>query len=403
MLWVLLAGWSALAGAVNPDELLPVEQAFKLSAEAKDAQRLRVQWDIADGYYLYRERFKFTTDTAGVTLGTPSFPPGKKKTDEFFGEMEIYRHQVSIDIPVTRADPAVTKITLNVVSQGCADVGVCYPPQTQKLTLSMPTAVSESTAPSGASQFLNNLGAKLGSSLGLNNPANPFLEPDKAFVVAVEIKDANTLMARWQIAKDYYLYRDKFAFRLVNDMGEVQLGAPQLPPAEPKTDEAMGNTWVYHDQVAVTVPLQRNTGAPAEIHLEVKYQGCAEAGFCYPPMTKTVSLELPATVSTELSNAAKPVVTEQDRLARVLTSGHTGWALLTFFGLGLLLAFTPCVFPMIPILSSIIVGQHAEQNPRKAFVLSLVYVLAMAFTYTVLGVIAGRFGENLQAASQNPW
>ncbi|MEO6696587.1 MAG: protein-disulfide reductase DsbD [Gammaproteobacteria bacterium] len=395
--YTLLLSWSGIAAAVNPDELLPVEQAFKLSAETKDAQRLRVQWDIADGYYLYRERFKFTTDTPGVTLGTPNFPAGKKKTDEFFGEMEIYRHQVSVDIPVTHADPAVTKIKLNVVSQGCADVGVCYPPQTQKLTLSLPAAVSESKAPSGVSQFLN----KLGAGLGLNNLANSFLEPDKAFAVAVETKDGNTLVARWQIAKDYYLYRDKFAFRLVNDMGEVQLGAPQFPPAEPKTDETMGKTWVYHDQVAVTVPLQRSTGAPAEIHLEVKYQGCAEAGFCYPPITKTVSLELPATAS--LSNAALPVVAEQDRLARVLTSGHTGWALLTFFGLGLLLAFTPCVFPMIPILSSIIVGQHAEQNPRKAFVLSLVYVLAMAFTYTVLGVIAGRFGENLQAASQNPW
>lgn len=399
MLWALLAGWSGLVAAVNPDDLLPAEQAFKLSAEAKGAQMLRVQWDIADGYYLYRERFKFTTDTSGVALGAPDFPPGKKKTDEFFGEMEIYRHQVSVDIPVTRSDPSTTEITLTMVSQGCADIGVCYPPQTQKLTLALAAGQSQDAADAHpVSQFLNNLSAKLGAGLGFNNPANKFLEPDQAYALTVEAVDGRTLVARWQVAKDYYLYRDKFTFRLVNDMGDVQLGAPQFPPAEPKTDETMGKTWVYHDQVAVTIPLQRTTVASAEIHLEAGYQGCAEAGFCYPPMTKTVSLDLPAATAT-----ASPAVTEQDRLARVLTSGHIGWALLTFFGLGLLLAFTPCVFPMIPILSGIIVGQHAEQKPRKAFVLSLVYVLAMAFTYTVLGVIAGRFGENLQAAAQNPW
>ena len=404
VLWVLLAGWSGLAAAVNPDELLPVEQAFKLNAETKDAQTLHVEWNIADGYYLYRERFKFTTDTPGVVLGAPNFPSGKKKSDEFFGEMEIYRHQVSVDIPVTRSDPSVTTIALTTVSQGCADVGVCYPPQTQKLMLTLPAVQSQGTADAHpVSQFLNNLGAKLGAGLGLNNPANTFLEPDRAYALTVEAVDGHTLVARWQIAKDYYLYRDKFAFRLVNDMGDVQLGAPQFPPAEPKTDEAMGKTWVYHDQVAVAIPMQRTTGAPAEIHLEAKYQGCAEAGFCYPPMTKTVFLDLPAAIPVVSSSSAPPAVSEQDRLARVLTSGHIGWALLTFFGLGLLLAFTPCVFPMIPILSGIIVGQHAEQSPRKAFVLSLVYVLAMAFTYTVLGVIAGRFGENLQAASQNPW
>jgi len=274
--------------------------------------------------------------------------------------------------------------------------------------------------PSAVKSFFN----KLGGKLGLSNPANKFLEPDEAYSASFKVHDERTLSAHWDIADGYYMYRDKFAFRLIDAQG-VRLGRPELPPGEPKTDEFLGKTEVYHNQVAVLVPLLRTEAKATQITLEATYQGCAEAGFCYPPLTKTISLSLPAAQNNlaqdKVGNA--PLLSEQDRLAQVLTGGNTMLALLTFFGLGLLLAFTPCVFPMIPILSSIIVGpnaatdhdlivttdghgtfaQRSTGDTRRAFTLSLVYVLAMALTYTVAGVIAGRFGENLQAASQNPW
>jgi thiol:disulfide interchange protein DsbD len=391
------------AHAVNPDDLLPAEQAFKLSTNFVNPQTLRVQWEIADGYYMYRKRFDFKTDTTDVQLEPAVFPAGKIKKDEFFGEMETYRHQVVIDIPVTRTIDGATAFKLTAISQGCADLGVCYPPQTQTVALELPSQAAENGSTSAVKDFFNSLGAKVGAGLGLSNPANKFLEPDKAYRASFDVQDdANTLNAQWDIADGYYMYRDKFAFRLINAEG-ARLGAAQLPPGEPKTDEAFGKTEVYHNNVSIPIPLLRESNEAAKITLEATYQGCAEAGFCYPPLTKTVDLSLPAISSAALATGNLAALPEQDRIARALASDNLALTLLTFFGFGLLLAFTPCVFPMIPILSSIIVGQGAGQNTRKAFTLSLVYVLAMALTYTVIGVIAGRFGENLQAASQNPW
>ncbi len=421
LLYGLLLVAMPLAYGANPDELLPAGQAFKLSAEFKNAQTLSVRWDIADGYYLYRKRFDFKTGTPDVELGSAVFPAGTFKTDEFFGRMEIYRDQVVIDIPIKRIGNGATNFRLTTVSQGCADLGVCYPPQTQTLTLTLPGVdIDTNSGPNAVKNFFN----KLGTRLGISNPENKFLEPDEAYIASFTVQDGNTLSAHWDIADGYYMYRDKFAFRLLDAEG-VRLGAAQLPPGESKTDEFLGKTEVYHNQVTVLIPLLRTDSKATPITLEATYQGCAEAGFCYPPLTKTVNLSLPAVqkdlAQDNINNV--PLISEQDRLAQVLTGGNTTLALLTFFGLGLLLAFTPCVFPMIPILSSIIVGPNASKDhdlivttdghgtfaqrstggTRRAFTLSLVYVLAMALTYTVAGVIAGRFGENLQAASQNPW
>jgi thiol:disulfide interchange protein DsbD len=184
-----------------------------------------------------------------------------------------------------------------------------------------------------------------------------------------------------------------------------------MPPGEEKDDEFFGLLEVYHDQIEIQLPLKRGTGSVTDIVLTTTYQGCSEiTGICYPPIKKSVPIslpaaKLPASVISTLSEeaAAAPALSEQDSLAQSLASGNTLATILLFFGLGLLLAFTPCVFPMIPILSSIIVGHGKALTTRKAFTLSLVYVLAMALTYTVAGVIAGMFGANLQAAFQNPW
>ncbi|MCL4316524.1 MAG: protein-disulfide reductase DsbD [Gammaproteobacteria bacterium] len=244
----------------------------------------------------------------------------------------------------------------------------------------------------------------IGARLGLNKSGNPYLEVDDAFAFSAEA-GAQHIVARWQIADGYYLYRDKFKFELKNPAG-ITLGPAQFPPGKIKADPNFGDTEVYHNAVDVMLPLQRDAGTvDTPLTLQVQYQGCAEAGFCYPPVTKSIVISLPAAgMETTLPSLGAPAnLSEQDRLARLLTRGNLPLALLIFFGLGILLAFTPCVFPTIPILSSIIVGQGAEQNTRRAFILSLVYVLAMAVTYTVAGVIAGLFGANLQAAMQNPW
>jgi thiol:disulfide interchange protein DsbD len=241
-------------------------------------------------------------------------------------------------------------------------------------------------------------------SLGLGNEETP-LDVDEAFVFSAERVDPVTLLAQWQIAEGNYLYRDKINITLTDTDGKVHLLPYTLPEGESKMDEIFGLSEVYHHDTQILLPLDRDNVART-VTLKVSYQGCSETfNICYPPVQKQVTLDLPAidaaAASTEVSTST--VGSEQDRIAQRLAEDNLLQVILSFLGLGLLLSFTPCVFPMIPILSSIIVGEGDHITTRRAFVLSLTYVLAMSITYTAAGVMTGLLGENLQAMLQNPW
>ena len=405
------------------DEPLMPDEAFKLKAYAIAPNMIRAEWVIADGYYLYKHKFKFSTNSAEVKLGDPYYPKGKIKEDEFFGKVESYRKKVVIDIPVDRSDKVLLDMVLDTVSQGCADIGVCYPPQKESKTFSLIPVDDDSVKlePKKASG-LATLGS-LNKSLGLPEQEE-FLKADQAFAFSAEVIDGNTILAHWDIADDYYLYRDKFKFS-VEDGAGVTLGNVLYPPiSKVIDDEVFGEMPVYYGEAAIKIELNRAVTSPVDMVLRANYQGCADAGFCYPPESQTMGLSLPKGTkgkgitadSTGVDKLAeidkkptndKPteevLVSEQDGIANSLENDGVIGIILTFFGFGLLLAFTPCVFPMVPILSSIIVGQSGEVTTRKALTMSIVYVLAMALTYTIAGVIAGLFGANLQAAFQTPW
>ena len=218
-----------------------------------------------------------------------------------------------------------------------------------------------------------------------------FLKAEEAFVFSAEFSDPSSIIARWKIADGYYLYRDKLQFSLESG-GE--LGTPQLPLSILKHDPMFGDVQIYKQpQLEVIIPIQ--TVGSNTIDFKVKYQGCAFAGYCYPPTTQVVNLTLSSNKGGDIP--------EQDRLANLLANANVLYTLMVFFGLGLLLSLTPCVFPMIPILSSLIVGQGKQVTTYKAFIMSVVYVLGMAFTYAIVGALTGLLGENLQATFQNPW
>ncbi len=397
---------SSGAHAVKAEDLLPPEQAYAFSARSLAADMVRAEWRIADGYYLYRDKLRFETAPGGIGLGDTLLPPPTEtKTDEFFGEMAIYRGTLTVDIPLLRGrdDPA-KQLTLLAHSQGCADAGVCFPPQTQTATLQLISAPPAAEGANGSG--LRGLLSSFTSKLGLGAKPNEFLDPEQAFVLTLDA-EADRAVARWRIAEGYYLYRKQFAFAL-RDADGVSLGEARFPPGVDKVDESFGHSEVYYDEAAIELPLSRSGGGAAQaVTLEVRYQGCADAGLCYPPITKNLPLSLPAAggavAAAAPGNNAGGFVSEQDRYALSLQDGNRFLTLLSFFGVGILLAFTPCVFPMLPILSTLIVGQGAAVTTRKAFSLSLAYVLAMAVTYTAAGVLAGLFGANLQAAFQNPW
>ena len=254
-------------------------------------------------------------------------------------------------------------------------------------------------------------------NLGLSNDFDTPPSVDEAFHFSAQVQDANTLITHWEIASGNYLYRNKINFEII-EHDHVQLHAVSLPKGENKVDEIFGLTEVYQYDTEIILPINRSKDT-SNITLVAHYQGCSETfQICYPPTVKEISLTLPPLSADQLitpplplaltSRSQTPVddfvnVSEQDRLAKSLAEDTLIKVLFGFFGLGLLLAFTPCVFPMIPILSSIIVGEGEQITTRRAFALSLTYVLAMSVTYTIAGVITGLLGENIQTLFQNPW
>ncbi len=383
-LLLLLLTAAPLVAWAQDLEPLPPEQAFRVTAVG-EVDAVRLEWDLEPGYYLYRKRFAFETSTPGMTLGEPEFAAGEIHEDEFFGRSEIYRGSFSIRIPVGRSSGADTDLEVSIRSQGCADLGLCYPPQTWVRAVSLPSA----TAPAKG---------KLLSLLSSGASDGDFLPPDEAFHFTAETVSRGWVEFNWQIAKGYYLYRHSLTFTA---LGEGQsVGQPLIPEGEPKEDEFFGRTEVFHDELSVRLPVQAPEGRRLE--LQVGYQGCAEDGICYPPIKRDVVLDLADGPTADTATDASGPVSEQDRLAGLIRGGALPWVALTFFGFGLLLAFTPCVLPMVPILSSIIVGQGPSMDVRRAFSLSLAFVLAMALTYTVAGVVVALLGQNLQAAFQHP-
>lgn len=220
-----------------------------------------------------------------------------------------------------------------------------------------------------------------------------FLPADQAFGLTVSRDDGGQLRLNWKISEGYYLYRQQIRIEGV-PAGSVPLVT--LPAGAPKTDEFFGETEVYRDSLTVLV------NAPGAQALNLTWQGCADAGLCYPPQTQQVQLVDVAPTPPGAAALANPGAMGEDQtLAERLSRANPAWMLLVFFGLGLLMTFTPCVLPMVPILSSLIAGSGA--GPRRGFVLSLAFVLPMALTYAVLGAGAALAGANLQAALQNPW
>lgn len=235
--------------------------------------------------------------------------------------------------------------------------------------------------------------------LGAVTRQQDFLPVDEAFVFQAYADSRPRVTLDWQIAPGYYLYRHRISARSLTP-GFV-LDAPELPTGLAKTDEFFGDVEVYLESLLATVTVQAPAGATA-FDLEVGYQGCAEAGLCYPPVKKTVRIELPPPAPAPVSGNA-PMVAEQDRLFGLIASGNLAVVLASFFGFGLLLAFTPCVLPMIPILSGIVAGQGAQATAGRSFRLSLAYVLGMAVTYTVAGAAFAAAGQQAQAFFQQPW
>ncbi len=350
----LLALVAAPSLAADPDDLLPVDEAFALTATAPSRDRIELEWKIADGYYLYRHRTS-ATPLGGFSAGTLQMPDGARHVDEFFGEVETYRGRLQAVLPGV-ADAGAGSVTLEVKYQGCADIGVCYPPQKRTLTVSLP-------ADGGATGLVLPGAAPRGLRLPGVGAGAPLPEA-QAFGFEAIVGDATTLLLRFTPAEGYYLYRDRSGFRIEGAAG-VAAGTPRWPEGTRYNDDYFGDQIVYFDQVDVPLPLSRADGEPAEVRVVATFQGCQDGGICYPPMTRSVSLSLPAASARELALAAGAADAAGAAAPRAAAEG-TGLLLALLMALagGVILNLMPCVLPVLALkaLSLADSGERARSH-----------------------------------------
>ena len=295
-------------------------------------------------------------------------------------------------------------------------MGVCYPPQDGTAAIKLVSAASPSTPPAPAAAPLQQQKPEVLARLknlaaSFSDEEEPeFLSPEEAFQVQAVARSDGHLEARFTVAKDYYLYRDKTHFKVTDPAGVTVTGL-DLPPADEKDDPNFGKTYVYHAPFDVVVKLSGVPAGTQTLKLVASHQGCSEKGICYPPQETALTVDLTSPVAVSEAStqpAAERTPAQQDtsetgRIAQILEGGNFWLIIVSFFGAGLLLSLTPCVFPMIPILSGIIVGRGQHITKAKGFSLSLAYVLGMAVTYAIVGIIAGLSGTLISNALQNPW
>ncbi|WP_020559542.1 protein-disulfide reductase DsbD [Thiofilum flexile] len=434
---IILALWLCSYGihsAHAENKLIPPEQAFKLTV-AETFGGLDAYWEIAPGYYLYKEKIEFSVETPGIQVADIEFPEPKVKQDPTFGNVPVYHESFSLTVPLKRQREArkPLELALKIKYQGCADIGICYPPinKTLKVNLGADIGESEGTtstssipsqptpadsviaAPTSSPTTQAETVASSTDPIAKIKNAKNALDVERAFPFELTAIDKHTLQASWKIGKGYHLYKNKIKFALDENATPVTLGEITYPKGELVDDEFFGQIEVYPRDVSIIIPINYQGNTPA-VNLITHYQGCSnDNGVCYPPQTIRSTIDLAALNIPEaspekpVSKLAVPVPsptaaeTEAEEVSSLLETRSFLGVLTGFLLMGLALVFTPCIFPMIPILSGIIAGS-GNISSRKAFLLSLVYILASATAYAFIGVMFGFFGQNIQATLQHP-
>lgn len=357
---LLLAG--PTRAAVDESELLPIEDAFALTATATERGRIEFHWKIAEGYYLYKHRMGVQPASSDFKFNPLQLPDGKRYTDEFFGEVETYRGDVTAVLTGAAAD-GVERVEFRVKYQGCADIGICYPPHTQSITVALPADTRAATLPLAAPGGLDLLG---GSSQAA-------LPEEQAFRIEAIIDTPERLLVRMAPAPGYYLYRDKTAFAASGI--PVQLGEPQWPAASAHRDEHFGDVQVYFESVEVPLPLRRESAEGGALQLRVDFQGCQTDGICYPPMQRTLALDLPAFTG-EIVRETPP--------AKAPTA--LWLALLLALGGGLILNLMPCVLPVLSLKALALAESGHSRGKARAH--ALWYTAGVLASFAAVGAIA---------------
>ena len=390
---LVMAALLALFATVAPvcaqgadDGLLPVTQAYQLSADTATPGVVKLHWKIAPDYYLYRGRMKFTAGP-GVTLGAAQTPAGETVDDPYIGPQEIYHRAATATIPYTVA-PGTTRLALDVRYQGCHEVEpkICYPPHTEHLDLPLPAGVAATAPPAGG----NALGTAL-QQLGGTTPAGDTaaLPADQAFQFAALARDRHQLLLRWTMPKGYYVYRDRIQLRL-KDANGVTLGTPAWPAgAVEHQDVQFGKVAVYFGELDLPVPVAGDTAGLAALTVEATFLGCRDGGVCYPPITRQATVDLGTgtlAAGTPVANATPATSTPPAGPLRTSLVA----ALLLALGGGLILNLMPCVLPVLSIKAVSVLEHGGDATHRRRHALAYTAGVLASFAVLGLGIITLR-------------
>ena len=458
LILTVLTAFMPLSQSYSDQNLLPSEDAFKFEASLAEQGVVEAVWELAPGYYVYKDKLSFEFDNSNITALAPEFPKGTIKQDALFGEVEVFTDTFAVNIPLSiPAD--LQAFTLIANGQGCNEpVGICYPPMSREVqftlsalnnagensfssfsaadTGSNSSTPSGSTFSSGSDPALNaasksdpvsstavsslDSASELRALLSAGFNQQEFLDVEDAFALVIEPADGRSAIAHFRIADGYYLYRDKISFSV--SPGQV---IADLPEGKTKQDEYFGEVEIYDADFIVSLSF---SNANFDSVLTANYQGCAAEGICYSPVSKSFSKNQLFTesesldenqddskitpsfsdVASESEDESEPVQAVINTASdKTLDSGNSEKSLpaLLFgaFIAGILLTFTPCVLPLIPILSSVIAGQGVKLTRTRGGLLALAYVLGTVATYAGMGALAGATGDQLQAYFQNIW
>ncbi|MEO7050605.1 MAG: protein-disulfide reductase DsbD [Rhodanobacter sp.] len=373
------------AFAQGTEDLLPVTQAYQLSADASTPGVLKLHWKIAPDYYLYRGRMKFNAG-AGVTLGDAQLPDGEKHHDEYLGDVETYHHGVDARIPYS-VTAGTTRLRLAVQYQGCHEVEpkICYPPHTEQLDLPLPSA-STAVAPAAAAGSLGDALRSIGSR-STSSPGAP-LPPEQAFQLAALAQGPHQLLLRWTMPKGYYLYRDQTTLHLAGAPG-LSL-KPAWPAGVTHHDEHYGEVTVYFDEVELPVTVEGDLAGRQQLKLLASFQGCQDGGLCYPLMHRDVKIDLGESsaviAGASAANAAPPAA---DGGASPLQLGLLPALLLALAG-GLVLNLMPCVLPVLSIKAVSVLESGDNPATRRHHALFYTAGVLCSFAALGLGILALR-------------
>ncbi len=403
---------AAPAQGIDESQLLPVEEAFQVEAQAVSRGWIEFHFKVTPGYYLYRDRIKITPADAAFKFNPLHTPPGEFKEDPNFGRMEVYHNDFTAKLTGAAAD-GVTAVTFNLSYQGCADIGICYPPQRTRMLVNLPAADAGLPAePSAADASVPLSGAAAPTSLLSGTAAQPALlgpggasiagatdglplPPEQAFVFEAIAGSPDELLLRFSMPPGYYLYRDHSSFALA-DAAAGTLGVPRWPEARTVDDPEFGPVPVFFDLVEVPLTLARGSSAAQQIDLIAKFQGCEDGGVCYPPMTRLVPVALPASNTESMKRAAATVerelagdsadAKEAGAPANAGIERTTLWGalLLALLG-GLILNLMPCVLPVLS-LKALSLAETSE-SPQSARHHALWYTAGVMSSFAIVGLL----------------